>query len=163
MGSTSLSSYSFYRPLFSSLVTSFSENSEKYQDRSSLTFNNNFFLSGQKYVKVKPGNLQVFGLENRNNVTGKKKIQQSKHISDIISNRYVVAKKEQKKVKNKKSGKVSDCKPQIGCSDKSSSTICVSAVTRHTSEKRNNTKYKCQEFCKLKRYIICTYMVSCKT
>ena len=176
MGSTSVSSYSFYKPVFASLVTSFktsSENSAKYSDSCSLgyqqtdCFTNNFFLSGEKSIRVKPkGNNQIFGLEGTNKLPVKDKDHKFKSIDSYLlqnkrkksstykrDNDKKVIQKVKKKpsesviVTSSKTHQVHELRPS-----QSSSTQSGAVDSTVTRGKLNKTKHTCQEFCKLKRY-----------
>ena len=173
MGSTSVSSYSFYKPVFSSLVTSFKTSSEtnvRCLDGGSLDyqqvdcFNNNFFLNGEKNVKVKPSvNNQIFGLEvnRKSSVKGKNHKTRDAEPSALTN----------KKKKSSTSKRDDDTKWLQKVRKKPGESAIVTSSKTHqfhetrTSKsssqqsnpgdiavsKQNKTKHTCQEFCKLKR------------
>ena len=168
MGFTALTSYSFYKPAFSSLVTSFKAPSDKQRaknfnagslsNESLSSFNNNFFLHGEKSVKVQPTKIYQSGFEGsrKGNVDRSFSVDSQLTLNEknrSKTNKRDGANKLSKRVRE--SAIVTSCEPHQfheARTSKSSSKQSGKGLRTMMRDRPKKTKEPCQEFCQLKRY-----------
>ena len=149
MGSFSVSSYSFYKPVLSSLVTSFKDGGHKTvqnggdgeQFHQVDCFNKNIFLNGEKYLldtKFKTKNSfssigydQIFGLENKIKIPEEgKALKKAKAIASGVEQKT----KKRNKSKKRPGGKRST--PEISKNEHIYNIIVENKLTTETSSRK---------------------------